>query len=301
MYNFDSLNIFVWFSFFGPDYLVMIYNLHVVRFLFKVLKIFFVILLISSFLTPIKDDLKLTSFIDNVVAYIPFIIVPLNLIEIIESWMNSETINSTMHNFEECFKSLNTSRDMKTVHLNFIRGFRKKCILCTVLFVAEFIVRVSRPTGMISTYSNIILSIAVLYKHFAMIHIVLCVDLNSMILSSLSDKLRFSSTDSDTEFSLKSTFNPEIIALFQCTTNIFQRVSCISGNINERFGWFLSSVFVNTIMNLIRIAISAFMWIWTDTFEFLRKSIHVSFLFKRHGQRIVVNLTNVQICLILRK
>lgn len=281
MYNLKPpLNCFVWFSFFGPNHLNLSHNLHVVRFLFKVSKIIFVILLIASLVQPFKEDLMLTSTINYVIICVSFITVPLDLIEIIEGWINSDTLISVIYDFEEYFKCLNTFCDVRILRLNFVRMFRNKCILCTFLFLAEFIVRISTYSELLKIHSRIILSMAVLYKNFAIVHIVLCIDLNGMILSSLNDQLRSSSSDMDTEFSIISAVNPETIALFKCTTNSFQRVSRISENVNKRFGWFMLSVFLNNIVGLIRAAIAVFMalMIWTNTFDILRKSIHVEFL-----------------------
>lgn len=248
-------SVFIWFAMFGQYHLLIVHNTKArsTRVIFVFLKIVFLMLILTSMIKPFRETSEDKSSFLYIVNGVAFNILILNLVEIVESLLQSKIFALMVTDIEKSLEHLNTFVNMK-VHISaFAYNFRKKLFCCTIIFMSESFLRLFNGPDILNVHSNILLTISVLYKHMAVLHTMFYIDLQTLMLSSLNNKLNPVSVDSVNECLIIPTPSSsealENLGRIKC---VYSSVRNISENINKRFGCFLLSTSVNASINFVR-------------------------------------------------
>lgn len=264
----------IWFSIFGQTQLVSTHSSisHSTRVLFVAFKVIFVILLLTPLIKSFKETSGEESTTLVLVSLFPFFILLVNIIEIIESWLQTKIFISMIEEIEESLSHLDSVMDMKVCILKFARHFRMKLLFCTILFSFELVINFTFKIAPLNTHVNLLLPIAAIYRNIAIIHIVFFVELMKVILSSVNDQLSSSSSDSVNDCFIIPIPIDEAMLILRRIRIIYSNVWNISEDINKRFGCFLLIVFVNAPLVFVRASIIIYKHSTIfNLHEFLRK------------------------------
>lgn len=262
MFKFKPLrSILVWLSIIGKDNLTTIHNrksqfipifLHVFRSIF----LFF---LITTLFHPFLDQTANESISLYAINYLSFNIVIVNSVDIISSWLNTKEILSIVQEIEESLDVLNTFTDLNVRIALFARSFCRKCFAAFLLFLIEFIIRLIFLSDILKPYTYIIVSIAVFYKNIEIFYVTFYIDVQKFILLSLNENLNTVAIDCVNESLVHAVpESEEKLHILRRAQVIYLNVWKISENINIRFGGFLLSICVGTIIILIYAGTSSF-------------------------------------------
>lgn len=268
MFKFKPLrDILMCLSIIGKDNLTMIHNrksqfipmfLHVFRSIF----LFF---LITTLFYPFVDNFASGSMSLYAINYLSFNIVIVNTVDIISSWLHAKSISLIVMEIEESLDALNTFTDLNVRIALFARGFRRKCYFAFSIFLIEFIVRLIFFSELLRPYTHVIVTIAVFYKNIEIFYVTFYIDLQTFILLSLNENLNTRAIDSVNEGLIHAVSEcEEKLHILHRAQIIYLNVWKISENINIRFGGFLLSICVGSIIILI--------YAGTSSFDILMKS-----------------------------
>lgn len=267
MFKFKSLRgILLWLSIIGKDNLTIIHNRksQFIPISLHVFRAIFLTFLITTLFYPFKDGIGNGSLSLYAVNYLSINIVVVNSVDIIASWLHSKSISSVVMEIEESLDALNTFTDLNTRLELFARGFRRKFTFAFLMFFIEFIVRLILLSEILTTYTYIIVTIAVFYKNIAIFYVTFYIDLQTFILLSLNENLNTMAIDCVNDNLIHAVSeSEEKLHILHRTQIIYLNVWKISENINIRFGGFLLSICVGTVIILI--------YGGTSTFDILMK------------------------------
>lgn len=247
-------SVFIWFAMFGQYHLLIVHNTKArsTRAIFVFLKIVFLMLILTSMIKPFRQTSEDKSSFLYIVNGVAFNILILNLVEIVESLLQSKIFALMVTDIEKSIEHLNTFVNMK-VHISaFAYNFRKKLFCCTIIFMSESFLRLFNRPDILNVHSNILLTISVLYKHMAVLHTMFYIDLQTLMLFSLNNKLNPVSVDSVNECLIIPTPSSEALENLGRIKCVYSSVRNISENINKRFGCFLLLTSVNASINFVR-------------------------------------------------
>lgn len=259
MFKFKQLkSILFWLSIIGKDDLTIIHNqkTQFSRIFFHAFRLIHLILLVSTLFSPFQDNnaVKSTNKLMSLYAvnYSSFNVVIVNTVDIIASWLHAKSILSIIVAIDESLDTLNTFTDLNVRIASFARDFRRKCLVASMIFLAETIVRLVFLSDTIKPYTYVIVTIAVLYKSIEICYITLYIDMQIFILVSLNENLNAAAIDCLNEDMIHAVpQSEEKIHLMHRTQTIYLNVWKMSENINIRFGGFLLSACASAVMIMI--------------------------------------------------
>lgn len=268
MFKFKPLqNILIWLSIIGKDNLSIVHNqksqffpifLHA----FRLIHLF---LLISTLIHPFQNTDRVLSISKYAVNYLSFNIVAVNTVDIIASWLHAKSIMSIVVEIEESLDTLNTFTDLNVRIALFVRDFRQKCYGALLIFLVEVLVRLAVLSEILTEYTYIIVTIAVCYKNIEIFYVTFYIDVQTFILSTLNENLNTIAIDCVYENpTYAESRNEEKLQIMHRAQIIYLNVWKISEHINKRFGGFLLSTCIGTVIILI--------YAGTSSFDILMKS-----------------------------
>lgn len=262
MFKFKPLrSILIWLSFVGKDNLTTIHNrksqfIPVSLHLFRAI---FLIFLTSTLFYPFKYDVGKGSLSLYAVSYLSFNIVIVNSVDIVASWLHAKSVSSIVTEIESSLDALNTFTDLNARIESFARGFRRKFTIAFLMFLIEFIVRLIVLSEILTTYTYVIVTIAVFYKNIAIFYVAFYIDVQTFVLLSLNENLNTMAIDCVNDNLVHAVSeSEEKLHILHRTQVIYLNIWKISENINVRFGGFLLSICVGTVIILIYGGTSAF-------------------------------------------
>lgn len=270
--------IFIWFIIFDQNHLESTFGIisRSARIVYTNLKIVYIVLYMTSIIEPFQiifrsdsASLDIARILNDIV---PLILIQ-NLTEIFESWVYSEALAIVTNTIKESIHYLNTFINMKNHISAFASRFRKNLLIFIMLFLIEFYSKITSRSTFVTSYSKVWVIIAALYKHFAVLHIILFIDTQTLILSSLNHHLNPVCDDSINDcFILYTSSSMSFMALRRIKT-VYSNLRTISDNVNKRFGCFLVVMFMNIVIFAIQTGVSFYLTLISsnNTLEILRK------------------------------
>lgn len=198
------------------------------------------------------------------VNYLSFNIVIVNSVDIIASWLHAKSGSSIVTQIEESLDALNAFTNLNARIEQFVRVFRRKFFVASFVFFVECIIRLIFLSEILKTYTHIIVTLAVFYKSIAIFYVTFFIDMQTFILLSLNENLNTMAIDYVNDNLIHAVSETEEkLQILHRTQTIYLSVWKISEKINVRFGGFLLSICVGTVIILI--------YGGTSTFDILMK------------------------------
>lgn len=267
MFKFKSLrNILVWLSIIGKDNLTIIHNRksQFIPISLHVFRAIYLVLLVTTLFYPFKDGIRNDSLSMYAVNYLSFNIVIVNAVDIVASWLHTKSVTSIVIESGESLDALNTLTDLNARIELFAQNFRRKFFIAFFIFFTEFIIRFIFLSEILKTYTYLIVTFAVFYKNIEIFYVTFYIDLQTFILLSLNENLNTMAIDCVNDNLIYAVSeSEEKLHILHRIQVIYLHVWKISENINERFGGFLLSICVGTVIILI--------YGGTSTFDILMK------------------------------
>lgn len=224
-----------------------------------VFRIIFLLLLISSVLKPFHDNNSFKSLSLYAVNYLTFNIVIAHTVDIIASWLHTESAASIVTNIEQSLDFLNTFTNLSDRIASFTRHFCRKFFIAFSIFFAEVIVRLIFLSDVLNEYSYTIATVGVFYKNIEIFYVTFYVNVQTFILLTLNDHLNAVAIECENESFIHAVSQcDEKLHILHRARTIYLHISKISENINIRFGGFLLTICVDTLILLIHSGTSSF-------------------------------------------
>lgn len=267
MFKFKPLrSILIWLSIIGKDHLTALHDRksQFIPILLHAFRAISLVFLITTLFYPFKDGVGNGSLSVYAVNYLSFNIVIVNSVDIVASWLHTNSASSIVAEIEESLDALNAFTNLNARIEWFVRGFRRKFFFAFFLFAVECIIRLIFPSEVLKTYTYVIVTVAVFYKSIAIFYVTFFIDVQTFILLSLNENLNTMAIDYANDNLVHAVSETEEkIHILRRTQIIYLHVYKISENINARFGGFLLSICIGTVIILI--------YGGTSTFDILMK------------------------------
>lgn len=255
MFKFKALgSILIWLSIIGKDNLPTVHNRksQFIPISLHVFRAIFLLFLITTLFCPFKDGVGNGSMSLYAVNYLSFNIVIVNSVDVVASWLHVKSVPSIVTEIEESLDALSAFANLNAPIELFVRGFRRKFFVASFLFSIECIVRLIILSDIFNTYTYIIVTLAVFYKSIAISYVTFFIDVQTFILLSLNENLNTMAIDYVNDNLIHAmSETEEKLQILHRTQIIYLNVWKISENINVRFGGFLLSICVGTVIILI--------------------------------------------------
>lgn len=256
-------SIFLLFAVFGQNRYNWIFNSKWISIIFWNLKFFYLVFnLFSIFIV----SLHFTSYNQSVVIVLLVFsnLIP-NFIGIVEDWVHTNKVQLMFCEFNDLFRYLETSMCISVRITNFADSFKKKINLCFAILSIEFILKLLLPSErFFSCYTDIVAMFAFLYKSIAVFHVVLFIDLQRLVLTSLNEKLNPVSEENPKDCLIKPTRINEMLNSLPHIKAIYHKLWILSERINQRFGCFLLAAVLSIVTITIQSAMGIFIYLETS-------------------------------------
>lgn len=240
MLKLNSLqSIFLFFSVFGPTSYNFIFTSKRRSFLIiAILKIFYLIFISYSFVITYVVIRKHPA---NFIICFKMIV---NAIEVVEGWLYAKQLQLLVENTEELIDYLKTRVNINIQQ--FVRRFYRKVFCMVFVSFIDISVKISIPISY--RYSDNFLVMVHLFKNIGIMHTNFYVDLQEFVMMNFNEKLNPDSSKNAQNCLIRPIpFSQSFDILFQ-TNTVYQKISKMSKNINERFGAFLLASIIDTML-----------------------------------------------------
>lgn len=193
------------------------------------------------------------------IHFVSFCVLVPNTIGILESWIYTGNLQFIVTTLNELFDYLKSSVHANICIRKFICNYHWKLSFMIVVFLMELLIKMLIPSRSALIYSSDMIVLgASLYKYIATIHVAFFIESQSFILSTLNETLNPMSIDSAQDCLIGAVPVKQSMSTLRHTKIIFHKIWNISDKINKRFGYFLLTALVDTVIRTVHIAMGIF-------------------------------------------
>lgn len=278
-------SVFLWFFILGQNNYISIFysKSRLLRILYWIFRGFYIFIMLISIVVAYHQFRSYTP--DLRLHIIVFIVLIPNFIEIIDSWIYTSTLTAIVSEIHNSIDYLENNVNAKIDINQFICDFHKKIIFSSIWLLIDCVYKLCVSTPLYTIYSNIVLSFVATYKHFAILHAIFLIDLQSLILKSLSNKINPPCIDEEKECLVTSIPTTNTIQILHHIKVIYSSVWENAEKMNKRFGSCLLFMLIYFGIIIVQLVMVTFTYIYSyqDKLLIMRKLKLYSFqgIFKR--------------------
>lgn len=267
-------SVFLWFFILGQNNYISIFHQksRLFRFLYLICRGYCIFVMLISIFVAHHQFQSYSATSLQIHTAIFLMLIP-NFIEIINSWIYASTLNSMISEINNSLDYLENNINAKIDKNQFVRDFHKKIIFSSIWLLIDAIYKLCVPTPLYTIYSDVVLSLVATYKHFVILHAIFFIDLQSLILKSLSNKINPPHIDQEKECLVTLTPSSNTIQTLHHIKVIYSGVWEIIEKINKRFGSCLLFMLIYFGVIIVQLVMVTFDYIYSyeDKLLIMRK------------------------------